>query len=210
MFKDLELNNEQLREFAAYGVVIAHNSEELLRKANHSPICGDGVYLDTLVEIWRGRRKPWTILKGAKVLDIGAGINPSFSYLCAVNGADVTAIDLFDYQGLDIKLFTPVKAEMVSLVMGNKFLSHPQINDRRFDLIHSRNFVGISWASELPKYLNKLKVSLEGFEEKLSNHCDDLLAEGGVSYLDRWHQLSPRISYIYHKKVGGKIVQFNR
>src|SRR5581483_7559848 len=116
----------QLREA---GIIVAHNRDELSSKAKGVPnefyLITAGADLDDILERW-GKQGNWDqVLKGKRVLDLGAGsVNsryqgrdwtPDFARLCAVNGAQVTAVDINPQGPEDKQLFTEFQADLVEM-----------------------------------------------------------------------------------------------
>lgn len=127
---------------------------------------------------------------------------PHFARLCAINGANVTAVDITPQGGYDTRLFTATSTDLVSAVIADNLPSLPEIADHQFDIIHSSNFVG-----NMPHYimmqLIRLGVGIKEFEGRFFNQAGKLLAEEGIMSLD----LRDQGKLIYHTKKEGKLVR---
>lgn len=135
----------------------------------------------------------WEQLRGIRVLDLAAGSIyshdaanrcwiPAFSRLCAVNGADVVAIDKFPQGEGDAKLFRGLSADLVDMVMhkGLEDFLHEASCDGRFDLINSFAFIG---ANPFPGLRRALGLNYDKFTQALRDQAFNLLNSGGVMTL---------------------------
>lgn len=154
----------------------------------------------------------WRQLEGVRVLDLAAGscnthysgatYEPHFSRLCAVNGAEVVAIDIRKQSEHDKMLFQPIEADLVQLVQEGQLAEIPELSGRRFDIIHSSAFVGWNPDPQLEGRLGT-RTEIAMFEEKLILECTKLLAEGGVMSHDDNPIWKGRVSY---RKINGSLI----
>lgn len=215
MFKEREFTPELAASLRKAGVVIASNGLELMEKSqgidvNHNWLMHAGATLDMLLWKWMGLHTLWSELRGKHVLDIASGsagknrarYHPHFARLCAVNGADVTVIDINAQGEVDNQLFTSIQADLVRVVTGPGLQNYPSLVGRSFDLIHSSRFVGANPEPSLDRQLSHRRdMSVEEFGVMLLTQCIPLLAEGGIMSLDmiRDHHL------VIYRKVNGEI-----
>lgn len=143
-------------------------------------------------------------------MDIGSGSaiakefvwHPYFARLCAVNGAKVTALDIRPQSDLDAELFHSIPVDLIPVVTEGRLAEI--LDEKEYDFIHSSEFVGVNPAGELLALEMNSNFSVPDFEGRLFEQCSDLLAEGGVMYLD---QVDEKGQGIYYTKKVGKIVR---
>ena len=164
-----------------------------------------GFNLEFLIKKWKGKENSWGELKGKKVLDLGSGSalgdpewQPYFARLCANNGASVTAVDIRHQAESDAKLFKAIIADMIPYVMQGNL--RDLVGEEKYDVIHSSEFVGVNPAAELQLMAYESNFPLDDFEKKLFNQCIDLLAEGGIIFLDQ-------SGGFYYTKKEGKLLR---
>lgn len=208
-------NKEALK---SEGIILASNIDDYSRESKNIKPGEDGwaqaLYLDELIRVWGKNNKDWkTALKGKKVLDIAAGSAyskdgtghiwyPHFSRICAVNGADVTAIDINEQKGFDETLFKSIRGEIISMVTGEGLPQHPILQGQKFDIIYSNNFVGSNISPWLQDGLHNKGITYDDFFSKLKQQSESILAEGGVLRLgDR-----EDTKWKYETKKDGKIL----
>lgn len=201
MFLDQEITPELAAEMHKQMIVIAHSKAEAeektidVRTSPHTTANLAASSLQHILDIWKGPDMPWSVLKGKRVLDLASGSGysrdlsgciwyPQFARLCAINGADVVAVDFYPQRGLDQKLFTWADADLVNVVLGKGLKSMPVLAGREFDLIYSENFVGVNYFQDLFDRLVHKGIRMRDFEKALLNQAGELLAEGGLLSLD--------------------------
>ncbi len=218
MFLEGEIT-PQLEELMKHaGIVMARNYGELPDESSGLPIdtiiglSEAGKDLNLLLGNSSLDRRPWDELRGKRVLDLGAGsihsgsflkrYPPCFARICAINGAEVIAIDIHPQGEVDNQLFTGVRADLVEVVFGKGLQHHPALKDKKFDLIHSSDFVGLNSSPDLDRQLLNENMFIDIFERRLLFQCAILLAEGGIMTLDiRGEHLLP----IFYRKTNGEI-----
>lgn len=217
----IELTPEIKKQLVAEGVVFASNWDELPSAGdqlfNQRGILTAGQRLDAVVAKWKGLPQysptDWSLLHGARVLDIASGsylsdlvgmtYYPHFARLCAVNGAQVTALDIEAQSITDLMLFQGVKVDLIPLIIEERLSSLPQLQDRKFDIINCSNFVGRTPLRNLVYELRRRRVNLLSFEWSLLSQCFELIAEGGLISL----QLEDsNMREVYHQKVDGTMM----
>lgn len=201
MFLDQEMTPELVLAIQEQMIVIAHSKAEAeektidVRTSPHTTANLAASSLQGILDIWKGPNTPWSVLKGKRVLDLASGSGysrdlsgciwyPQFARLCAINGADVVAIDFYPQRGLDQKLFTSADADLVNVVLGTGLKSMPVLAGREFDLIYSENFVGVNYYQDLFNRLTYKGIRMRDFEKAFLNQAGELLAEGGLLSLD--------------------------
>lgn len=201
MFLDQEMTPELVQAMQEQMIVIAHSKAEAeektmdVRTSPHTTANLAASSLQDILDIWKGSNTPWSVLNGTRVLDLASGSGysrdlsggmwyPQFARLCAINGADVVAIDFYPQRGLDQKLFTWADADLVNVVLGKGLRSVPVLAGREFDLIYSENFVGVNPYQDLVDRLVHKGIMMRDFEKALLNQAGELLAEGGLLSLD--------------------------
>ncbi len=199
-------------------VIFASNSDEvheIFHANNDTDLITNAACLDLMIRKWKriDEQSPsWSLLEGARVLDIASGScnnnyvfsrwDPHFSRFCAVNGAEVVAIDIRAQSDLDKLLFTTVQADLIPLVQQGRLAEVAELKGKKFDIIHSGSFVGFNPAPDLEWRLGG-RDALRQFEKQLSYLCVQLLAEGGVISLDIRDRHYNRV---IQKMVNGKLV----
>jgi SAM-dependent methyltransferase len=209
--KELDYNN----------AVFATSFPDLKQKAKEYGdrdrwIYAAGANITSLLTAWKGQRDPaWSLLKGAKVLDLGSGANlmrqegypPHFARLCAMNGAEVVAIDVRDQSPWDLRLFDGVKADIAQLVASHRLTTLPNLDGKKFDLINSHGLVGSNPAEGMVTAILQNELILHEFEDKLKTQLEEVLNEQGVMMLgeeDRWTP-NPPFYFIIYKKINGVV-----
>jgi hypothetical protein len=206
MFLDREVTPELGRELIKQQIVVARSSDEarIMGRAigNSFDITVDSsaIILTDILKAWKGVGASWQELKGLRVLDLASGSGnshdgygtwyPHFSRLCAINGANVVAIDVNPQRGLDETMFAWAQEDLVDVVLNGGLKSMPILQEKEFDIIHSANFVGTNFFPELPTQLSQHGVSMPDFEKTFAQQAKALLTEGGVIFLgdldERW------------------------
>lgn len=206
-----EASSPHVREaMAKDGVIFASSTVEVLLSAEVGPTrhialiaAGD---IDTLVSKWNGvdeKFPSWFPLREARVLDIAAGsvyttehvgfrYDPHFSRLCAINGAEVVAIDIKIQSESDKMLFRSIEADLIPLVLEEKLSELEGLQGQQFDIIHSNDFAG---RNPDPRLYTRLGDKLVLFRHRLISECAKLLAEGGVMSLDTVDRLHRPVIY---------------
>ena len=188
--------------------------DDTYNKSNHGTIRDAESNLSKLLRRWKNRADVFTVLEGSNILDLASGSEyyrdfflqgwpPFFARLCAVNGANVIAIDICNQTELDQQLFACVKLDLIDAVMNSTLGNNPFLEGKNFDIIYCSNFVGGNPVPYLERDLVGVGIKQEGFERKLFSQCSNLLSEGGVMTLDlrdnqNWQK--------YHKKIKGQII----
>jgi len=172
--------------------------------------------------------KDWrNILKGVRILDIGSGsVNsnyrdldgfyryymPYFAEIAAINGAEVTAVDIKPQAEYHQKLFTGIQADIVEQVTDGNLAAIPGLKGKKFDIIASRNFVGVNNTPELDHllllddHIYRIRgelVVIDDFEAKLVQQLEPLLAEGGI--IDLGQRRDGK--WIFYRKVNGELIE---
>lgn len=227
MFNELRLDltpelEKILAEMPDFNI---NNYDELLQKfggrLNSSDILIDGgITLGGLIDKWKGPGTQWSVIKGVSILDLASGSAltknlrwsrnyPSFSRLCALLGANVTAVDIVDQSQFDQKLFKCVKLDLVEVILkGGGLDQHPEFKSRKFDIIHSLNFIGSNPDPGLLRELASLYwFPYRGFEDSLTKQAASLLEEGGVMFLGSYTIGPEGLTDIYHVKKDGKLLE---
>jgi len=173
---------------------------------------GAVLILDTILRKWKGSDASREMLRTMRVLDLASGSGdshtifttwyPHFSRLCATHGADVVAIDINPQKGDDKTMFTWAQADLVDVVLNQGLQNLQILKERKFDLIHSANFVGRNYYPELLFQLNERGVTMKRFEDNFLEQAGALLAEDGVMTIDTQDPcaLSSFQSIFYTKK----------
>lgn len=202
MFLDREITSKLEAELQAEHIIIANDSHEFDNKQRtlrcHS---WKGVntiahiVLDLLLSAWKGPTTTWEALKGTRVLDLGAGSGnsiykgitgsyicyPQLARICAINGANVVAIDKQPQKGFDRELFEWAAADLVDAVLNHDLQNLPILQGRQFDIINSSNFLGANRDPFLQDQTwRKGRMLLEEFSEMLLSQAGKLLTEGGI------------------------------
>lgn len=209
MFREMEMTPELLEEFRRQQIVVAYSSREVRDreeelKSEWKTAGIEASRLNHILETWKGRNTPWSVLRGLRVLDLASGSGytrdwfgyiwyPQFARLCAVNGADVVAIDSNPQRGLDQQLFTWAAEDLVAAVMDGGLGNLPVLQGKKFDLIDSANFIGGNYCPELPQQLSRYNIGVDDYEQRFANQAGTLLSEGGVMSLDIWDKNFDRI-----------------
>lgn len=206
-------------EMRKQNIIFASDGSEAMVKSREVNggeliVCATGD-LDFLLNRWLhtdGNFPSWTQLNGVRVLDLAAGschtkhadltYYPHFSRLCAVNGAEVVAIDIKPQSDYDKMLFKSIRADIARLVQEGQLSEISELSGKTFDIIHSSSFVGWNPDPALEHQLSYMRMELAEFEEKLILECLKLLAEGGVMSLDANPVGKGRICF---RKVNGKL-----
>lgn len=187
------------------------------KKSLHIPGDAAASALDYILGKWKGFDAPWSELQGKRVLDLAAGsasITPSgvwyphFSRLCAINGADVTAIDLNPQSGLDKTMFTWASENLVDVVLNGGLQGLQILQGKEFDLIHSANFIGFNFSPQLHDQLMLRGLSRCGFEEAFQDQARRLLTDGGVMSLSRSGSSDHYLPMV-HTRRGSSFVQLS-
>lgn len=195
-------------------IIIGHSQLEVYEKAielqGWQTATGAATHLENIISLWRGPDTPWSVLNGVKVLDLASGSGyshgifgdmwyPQFSRLCALNGADVVAIDANPQRGHDKTLFAWVKADLVDVVLKQGLQSLPILKGKRFDLINSENFIGVNPYPSVRYKLAHYLMNMEEFERSFTNQAGELLAEGGIMSLNTKDKHYNRLIYTRSK-----------
>lgn len=220
MFAEMEMTPELLEEFRRQQIVLAHSENEVYdRERDLKSECKTAgiaaIRLNHILETWKGRNTSWSVLRGLRVLDLASGSGytrywfgdiwyPQFARLCAVNGADVVAIDSCPQCGLDQQLFTWAAEDLVAAVIDGGLGSLPVLQGRQFDLINSANFIGANSCPELPHQLSRYHVGFDDYEQRFVDQTAGLLVKGGVMSLDLWDK---KLDHIIHTKENGALVR---
>lgn len=148
--------------------------------------------LQIIIDEWLGEETPWSVLEGKKVLDLASGSEhgnfyPWLSRLCAVFGADVTAVDLLPQGDTDTSKFTSVQADVIETVLGSGLGSIPALSGNTFDLIISSRFVGFNPERGVVRKITHRGISMSNFKDMLQDQATQLLAPGGyIDVTDSW------------------------
>ena len=204
MLLDREVTPELSRELLKQQIVIARSQHEALVMGKvmatglEVPALNASMDIDNILTAWKGLLTPWTILNGLSVLDLASGSAdnhdmfttryPHFSRLCAINGADVVAIDANPQSGFDETMFSWAQADLVNAVLGEGLKSLPILQGREFDIIYSADFVGVNPCPELPRQLARHGIGRAEFEKAFLQQAGELLTEGGVMSLDDYDE----------------------
>lgn len=197
MFLEKEITPQVEKALNRQRVVIAHSLEETLIEekldnfgTNPSTAASD---LDYILKEWKGIGTTWSVLKRMWVLDLASGSGnsydmfgcwyPHFSRLCAINKANVVAIDKNPQTGLDKIMFTWVVADLVMVVLEQRLNSLPTVRGKKFDLIYSSSFAGDNFCPELIQQLAVREVKLKEFKKAFLQQAGEVLAEDGVMFL---------------------------
>lgn len=151
-------------------------------------------HLDNIIKEWREDSSLET-LEGARILDIGSGTAetddsghlwwPYFAEIAAVNGAEVTALDIRQQTEFHQRLFTGIQMDIAELVINGELAEHTALQGKEFDIIAAKNFVGSNPAPEIDRLVrDELGVSLDNFQAALVEQLKPLVAEGGIIDLD--------------------------
>jgi len=160
--------------------------------------------LESILRRWKGGDTSRDILRTMRVLDLASGSGeshgmlttwyPHFSRICAAHGADVVAIDINPQKGDDKTMFTWAQVDLVDVVLNQGLQSLQILKERKFDLIHSANFVGRNYYPELLSQLNERGVTMRQFENNFLEQAGTLLAEDGMMTIDTQ---DTRISFLF-------------
>jgi hypothetical protein len=135
----------------------------------------------------------------------GTHYYPHFSRLCAINGANVVAVDASSQRGLDEAMFTWAAADLIKVVLGQGLRSLPVLQGKEFDVVHSSDFVGFNPCPTLWSQLFNHGTRVDEFEKLFFQQAGELLTEGGVMYLGN-HDKKGYFP-ILHTRRGNNIVQ---
>lgn len=221
---EFALTPEEAEQFKRNRVVIAHSEDEAREKqtalaaagfkdSSPSDITSTAFYLEDLLRNWKGRGTPWSTLKDKRVLDLGAGSiysrdlfgdiwYPHFARLCAVNGAEVIAIDVAPQGPVDKELFTEVRADLVDVILNEGLPHHPALVGREFDVIFSKSTIGFTFAPRIQFRLENDGIHPQELQMRALEQCSVLLAEGGIMNLDIRDQ---HLNQVYYVKSGGVV-----
>jgi hypothetical protein len=143
-------------------------------------------------------------LRGLKILDIGGGsifsfsnqeqYLPGFARAASHYGADVTVLDIKRQGEEDSKLFTGIQVDIVEAVLKNNLAGI--IGNKRFAVVHSRNFIGDNVAPRVAYVLEMHKMQRSVFERLLLEQLQPLLADAAVVSFDRRAPNHRRFVYI--------------
>lgn len=171
--------------------------------------------VDAVIKNWKKIQElypSWSLLKGARVLDLASGsyysrspnvqYYPHFARFCAINGAEVTAVDIVPQSDYDKMLFTAVRADIILLTRERRLFEVPKLKGKLFDIIHSSSFVGSNPAPSVQRQIGGLS-GLAIFEQKLLDECAKMIADGGIIDLGLLGDGSGRL---IHRMVGGKLI----
>lgn len=220
MLTEREITPELEAELRRQHIIVAHSEAEVREKTRAikdvlMTADVEASSLELILRRWKGYGTPWSVLQGMRVLDLAAGSRysrdffgdawyPQFARLCALNGAEVLAIDINPQGGFDKELFTWVSADLVAVVVNGGLQSLPELQGKKFDLINSANFIGHNFCPELPNYLARHRVRMSDFEKYLADQAGELLAEGGAMYLG-FRDPDNHYSQILHTRKGAEI-----
>lgn len=180
---------------------------------NH-PLEFDGAIstLEEILKVWKNTQD-FSVLKNLKVLDLASGAgtshdnigswDPHFSRICALSGAKVIAIDLCPQTAKDLKLFKGLTQNLVVAVVENRLHKLPILKNKKFDLIHSSNFIGFNAPPQLEKQLSAIGISQSEFDKMLFDQASKLLAKNGLMMLDIRDN---RFDRVFHTNKQGIIV----
>lgn len=187
--------------FFRQGIIIAYSQREAKKRAIESGIETDSAssYLSDIVRKWKGPKVSWSMLKGARVLDLGSGSSeghrPHFARLCAINGARVMAIDVNPQSKVDQELFDSIAANLVDVVLDRGLKNLPALKGSEFDIINSTNFVFFNFAPGLDGDLSRRGIEMKQFEEMLFAQTCEVLAVDGIMTLDQRESNYEQIFY---------------
>lgn len=204
MIRKEDFSPEMIGEFGNNGIYFVSDKAELEKVCGRDPnlvaLKGFGYAIEQFLSDWRGEKGlPWTEMRGVRILDIGSGSDhrkarwkesppPWFARICAVLGAEVTALDRFPQGYYDEKIFTGLAVELVPVVYDGGGISQiPELKGGKFDFIHSSNLVGWNYDPSLLSGLTgqqKSAYSPSGFERRLFGQCAQMLEAGGILDLD--------------------------
>ena len=173
-----------------------------------------GGRVESVLRRWKGMQfVSWDMFSGAQILDLASGSQkttyfpPIFARCCSVNGALVTAFDINYQIEPDGRLFTEVRTEIFSLIEDETLITHPAIQGKTFDIIHSSNFFSRNPdPNRYSHYFRKTKKrfhTTEKIEDVIRKQCVPILKDGGIIDLDEYDETHN--SMVFYRKINGEL-----